>query len=180
MRGWNAVFLILVVLLLAPPVVAVEMDELMDDVMDGVRQEVRDSIKQQVQQETREVLAEEQVIPSNTLSGTYAGTIFDDDGTNSLACNISFGTGSSGIHFSGTCTDGEGNRSTISGTLSGTSISFTVTETFTADGFCPSGTETGSGSATLSGTGEPGTTISGSVGPMCGDLNGSNFTLTKT
>lgn len=181
MRGCKRLLFSAFLFLLAAPAVAIEMDELMDDVLDGVRQETRENVKIQVQQETREVIAEEQVIPSNTLSGLYVGASLDDGHPNTITCTLNFGKPSgpsSSTTFSGTCTDDEGNRVAVSGTVTGSSFTITLTEVFTADGICAPGTETSTGSGTISGSGEPGTTITGTAGDTC-DTGTSSFRLTK-
>lgn len=166
-------------LAMAAPAAAVEMDELMDNVLDSVREETRQSIRQQVKQETQEVVTEEQVIPSTVLDGFYTGFTIGVD-QEALQCTLTFsGTGSG--TFSGTCTlfenDGTTETDQVSGTFSGSSFTVKVIEEIDFD--CPAGTNIGTGSGTITGQGEPGTVLSGTVSPTCGDTVPESFTLTK-
>lgn len=143
----------------------------MDDVLQGVQQEMRQSVKQQVKSETREVLAEEQVIPSRGLGGLYAGT---DSGGSDILCNFSIGTST----FQGTCTSSnDNNRAEVSGTISGSSITFS----FTIFDFNPVCTGQGTGTGEFVGAGETGTLLHLHVSGTECDTNPTpdNFTLTK-
>ena len=162
------------------PGLAIEMDELMEDVLDGVRQETRQSIQQQTKQETREVLTEEQVIPSSSLSGTYFGTVvFGPGDSNTFTCSFSSTGSRTSGSFTASCTSTDteaiNHSFSMSGTFSNSTFSFSITETTPT---CP-GTRTASGSGTISGEGAPGTTFTGSYGGTCGDSTGS-FSMVKT
>lgn len=158
---------------------AIEMDELMDNILEDVRQETRQTIKQQARQETQEVIQEEEVIPTNSLSGPYSGdVVFAANDINHVSCSLSVDSNSFPSAFTGSCVDQNPNdvhTFTLSGTIqNSTSFSFTITET-TAN--C-NGHRTASGSGTITGNGEVGTVLKGSYGGTCGDSTGS-FTLTK-
>jgi len=133
------------------PLTANAQDDLLEEILEGVLEEVREEIKQDiktdVRQETSEVVAEERVSPSDTLSGVYVGLVDDDP----ITCTFTF-TPSSIV---GTCTGDDGSA-TLSGSFDGVKYNFSIQLSLT-DPVCNA---SGSGTAkVISGTGEPGTTL---------------------
>ena len=133
--------------------------EILEEIREEVREEVKQDIKDDVRQETSEVVAEEQVSPSNSFSGVYVGLI-EDELTN---CSLTITPSS----VEGRCTGAEGTVATVSGT-SGDGIFYTFS--FQVTTINPSCSDTGTGTATVvSGTGEPGTELLVTLtGTACG------------
>lgn len=141
------------------------MEDVMQDLMGEIRDEVNQDIKTKVRQDTAEVVAEETLSPSNTLSGFYVGS--NQDGT--ITCTLTITPSS----VSGSCPEPGGGV-----TLSGTSLDGIFYTFSFFDAFC--GDNTGSATAKLlSGTGEPGTTLEINViTPTCGGVM-ETFKLVK-
>ncbi|MCH7652001.1 MAG: hypothetical protein IIA63_12710, partial [Nitrospinae bacterium] len=136
----------------ASPLPANAQDDLLEDILEGVLEEVREEIKQDikidVRRETSEVVAEEQVSPSDSFSGLYVGLIGGDPNT----CTFTI-TPSSLV---GRCTFVDGSA-TISGS-SGDGIVYTFS--FKLSQTTPPCSASGSGTVkVVSGTGGPGTEI---------------------
>ncbi len=132
------------------PLTANAQDDLLEDILEGVLEEVREEIKQDiktdVRRETSEVVAEERVSPSDSLTGVYVGLIDDELVTCSLTITPS--------SLVGRCTGNDGTVATLSGS-SGDGIFYPFSFQISAP--CIG---SGSGSAeVVSGTGEPGTVI---------------------
>ncbi len=165
-----------------------------DDVIQGLdrdfsvgdsKEDVKRSNLEAANEQNREdIKIEEKENPSIFLnsscgySGTYSGTYTDMSGSTSLTCSLSFNCSASSpipTHFSGTCVDGEGINYSVSGNIAMLpSFSLTVTELNSCA--APGNSSTGSGY--ISGSGESGTTLSGSLPTTC-DTGTTSFSITK-
>ena len=125
------------------------MEEIMEEIMEEVREEIKQDIKKDVRQETSEVVAEEQLSPSNSFSGIY---LFIDPVDGPFVCNLTI----TPTNITGSCGDITDAITTFSGS-SIDGIFYNFNYTFTDIEFS-CGPVPGTGTATVvSGTGEPGT-----------------------
>jgi len=136
----------------ANPLTANAQEPPLGDILEGVLEEVREEIKQDiktdVRRETSEVVAEELVSPSDSLSGVYVDFSEPDD---PVTCSLNFTQSS----VAGRCT-GENDVATISGSSMDEVLyffDFQLTETE------PPCSGSGTGKFTVVGTGEPGTKL---------------------
>lgn len=140
----------------------VEMEEMMESLMEEVRQETRQDIIQQNKSDTRVAIASDVVRGvGGPFSGLYIG------GSSSYFHNLQITqTGSS---YTGT---DESIHATVTGSITGNSITYSITCTG------PFAGQTASGSGSITGSGEVGTNLSGSLtGVDCEDGVSSSFSV---